>query len=93
MLSPSTFIKKADHQVSCELDGEVVILDLKTSVYFGLNRVGAAIWEALNEPKTAADICTVIYEKYDVDESQCQEDVIDLLSNLENVGLIDIVDN
>lgn len=89
-LSPATLIKKADHQVSCELDGEVAILNLKTCLYFGLNRVGAVVWSALEEPKTAAEICAVIHRQFEVDEACCREDVLDLLKNLEKVGLIEI---
>src|SRR5438874_308601 len=41
----------ADELLSSELDGEAVILDLTSGVYFGLNGVGARIWELLGEAR------------------------------------------
>ena len=43
-------------QVSCDLKGEAVILNFKNGVYYGLNTVGARIWQALQEPKRVAEL-------------------------------------
>lgn len=91
-LSLNSIIKKTDHQVSCELDGEVAILNLKTSLYFGLNRVGATVWNALEEPREAEDVCAAVYQRFEVEEVQCRNDVLDLLAKLENAGLVEVVD-
>jgi hypothetical protein len=37
-------------QVSSDLKGEVAILDLKAGVYYGLDAVGARVWELLQGP-------------------------------------------
>ena len=47
----STVVKRSKHQVSSCLDDEVAILNLESGMYFGLDEVGAFIWEALNEPQ------------------------------------------
>jgi hypothetical protein len=38
-------------QVSSDLGGEVAILDLKAGVYYGLDTVGARIWNLIQEPR------------------------------------------
>jgi hypothetical protein len=87
----ATCVTKSRDQVSCELNGEVAILNLKSTLYFGLDRVGATVWDALSEPKTAADLCQVVIDSFDVTEDQCQKDVLELLTTLNKAGLIEIV--
>jgi Coenzyme PQQ synthesis protein D (PqqD) len=89
--SSSSRMRKSADQVSCELNGEVAILNLKSTLYFGLDQVGATVWEALDEPRTAKELCQALLEKFDVDEERCHEDVLDLLGRLYKAGLIEIV--
>lgn len=86
-----TCLRKATDQVSCELNGEVAILNLRSTLYFGLNRVGATVWDALEEPKTASQLCQSVMDKFEVDETRCFADVIELLGKLEEAGLIEAV--
>lgn len=83
-------MRSADH-VSCDLNGEVAILNLKSTLYFGLNQVGGIVWDALSEPKTVADICRAVLDRFDVDEARCHKDVLELLSKLDEAGLIETV--
>ena len=87
----ATRVTKSKDQVSCELNGEVAILNLKSTLYFGLNKVGATVWDAMHEPMTAADLCRAVLDRYDVTEVQCQKDVLELLTKLNSAGLIDIL--
>ena len=87
----STVVVTKD-QVSCDLSGEAAILNLKSSVYFGLNTVGASIWKLIQEPKTVKDIKEAILEEYDVEPDLCEHDVLELLQELSTHGLIEIVD-
>ena len=47
----STTVKKSPHQVSTGLGDEVAILNLQSTLYFGLDEVGACIWQELEEPR------------------------------------------
>ena len=38
-------------QVSCDLAGEAAILNIKSGVYYGLDPVGARIWNLMQEPR------------------------------------------
>jgi hypothetical protein len=86
----ATLVTKSDDQISCELDGEVAILNLKSTLYFGLDSVGATVWDALSEPKTAADLCRAVLDRFDIADDQCREDVLELLTSLKKAGLIEI---
>lgn len=84
----STTVERAKDQISCEVDGEVVILNLNSTSYFGLDEVGAYIWDWLSEPRTVGEICKAVLDHFDVDEATCKIDVTDLLVGLEQAGLI-----
>ena len=89
-LSESTVVVMADHLTSVQVDGERVLLDLEEGIYYGLNPVGARIWEEIQEPTSVEKITAAITAEYDVGSEKCLEDVISLLQDLEENGLIEI---
>ncbi|HXM89002.1 MAG TPA: PqqD family protein [Candidatus Acidoferrum sp.] len=77
-------------QVSCDLEGEVAILNLKNSVYYGLNPVAASVWSLIQKPKTFAEIRDALLDMYEVESAQLESDLQVLLGQLSEQGLIDI---
>ncbi len=65
-----------------QIDGEMVILDLESGTYFGLNPVGAQIWHFLSEGKTLAETCRAMLDKYEVSPDEIERDVVNLTSEL-----------
>jgi hypothetical protein len=90
-IAPSTTVRQSKDQVSCNLNGEVAILHLKSTHYFGLNELGAYIWQALSEPRTVSEICKALLDHFDVDDERCRTDVSEFLTKLEQAGLIEFV--
>ena len=91
MFDSSSVVRRSAHQVSCNLNDEVAILDLNKSLYFGLDTVGAHVWEALQEPRSVADICTVVSDHFEVAPADCQTDIVRFLESLQEAGLIEPV--
>jgi Coenzyme PQQ synthesis protein D (PqqD) len=89
-LSDESRIAVSADQVSCDLAGEAAILNLKNSVYYGLDPVGASVWSLIQEPKTVAEIREALLGIYDVDSSQLESDLQSLLTQLSEQGLIEI---
>ena len=87
----STIVVTKD-QVSADLSGEAAILNLKTSTYFGLNTVGASIWKLVRESKTVSQIRDAIIQEYDVEPDRCEHDILELLQELSEHGLIEIIE-
>jgi hypothetical protein len=77
-------------QISSELGGEVVVLNLKTGVYHGLDAIGARIWSLLEEPKAIPSILEILLSEYDVEADRCQCDLLKLLQDLVNADLIEV---
>ena len=92
MLSEKTIVVAVKDQVSCELAGEAVILSLQDGVYYGLNPIGARIWELIQEPRTVEEIAAHLAREYEVDRPRCEQDLHTLLRELASRRLIEIQD-
>jgi hypothetical protein len=79
-------------QLSGDLGGEAVILSLKTGKYYGLNMLGARIWELLQNPISVVAIEATILAEFDVEADECHEEVSSFISLLEAEELIRRVD-
>lgn len=79
--------RSAPTALSRAVGDEVVVLDLAGEQYFGLDRVGATIWEALAEPCTVGDIARVLVDRFDVDEDTARRDAGALIDQLVASGL------
>ncbi len=79
-------------QVSADLQGEAVILNLKSGVYYGLNPIGALVWEKLQQPCSVRQLRDAILAEYAVEEHQCEADLFVLLQGLMDAGLVEITD-
>lgn len=85
----STIVAVPD-QVSCELDGEAVILHLDNGIYYGLNPIGAHIWELIQQPVRVSELVATLTQEYDVEPARCEDDVISLLAELSSNQLIEV---
>ena len=81
-------IAVSEDAVYREIDGEGVVLDLASGVYFGLNEAGARIWALLAQGKSREDIVATLLEEYEVPPEQLGKDVDDLLQRLVEKGLL-----
>jgi Coenzyme PQQ synthesis protein D (PqqD) len=90
LISQNSIVIVSQDQVSSDLAGESVILNLKDGTYYGLNELGSVIWEFIQEPKTVADICDSILQEYEVDADTCNNSVQTLLNDLVNAQLVEI---
>jgi hypothetical protein len=78
-------------QVSCGLSGEVVVLSLTNGQYFGLNEVGAKIWDLLQGGRTVLEVRDLLLETYpDVDAERCTVDLLNILTDLVDADLVQV---
>jgi hypothetical protein len=88
----SSVVIAARDQVSCDLAGEAAILDIKSGIYYGLDAVGALIWNLIQEPRTVDEVRDAILQEYDVEPDRCEHDLLALLRELATRGLIEVHD-
>ena len=78
-------------QVMARLVGdETVILDLASGTYYGLDPVGARIWQLMAEGKVLADVCEILLDEFDVSRETLERDVLHLTQELSAKGLVKI---
>ena len=87
-ITGQTIVVAAKDQVSCDLAGEAAILNLKNGVYYGLNPVGARIWNLIQRPKAVSEIRDALLKEFDVAPEHCERDLLELLEDLARQGLI-----
>lgn len=82
-------IEIPDEILSRELDGEAVLLDLRSGKYFGLNGTGARIWtmmkDGLDEPD---ELAARLIDDFEVDLDRARADVETFVGSLVDCGLI-----
>lgn len=75
-----------------EVSGEIVLLDLKSERYFGLNKTGARIWQGLSKGRSTEEIVSGLADEFEAAKPQLQDDVHELLQSLVEAGLIEPTD-
>ena len=83
----SVIVAGAGH-VSCALGSEIAILDLKNGAYYGLDEIGAAIWNMLEKPIRVGAVRDALLERYEVEPARGESDLLNLLAELHSHGLI-----
>jgi Coenzyme PQQ synthesis protein D (PqqD) len=89
-LSLHSIVVASTQQVSCALGDESAILNMKNSVYYGLDAVGTRVWSLLGQPRSIGQLRDTILDEYDVEARVCERDLLTLLEQLRNEGLIDV---
>ncbi len=91
-VSKYSTVVAAKDQTSADLADEVVILDLKSGTYYGLDAVGSRIWSLIQEPRTVSDIRDILLEEYEVAFDRCEREILTLLQELAARRLIEVKD-
>jgi hypothetical protein len=76
--------------VSCPLGDESAILNLKNTVYYGLDPVGARVWSLLQQPRSVSELRDALLEEYEVEAERCERDLLELLEKMRSEGLIQV---
>ena len=73
-----------------EIGGEGVILDLRSSSYFGLDEVGVRLWQLLQADPSLQAARDILLAEYEVEPAQLEQDLIKLLDQLTDAGLVTV---
>jgi hypothetical protein len=89
-LSFSARITAAPDVMFQTVGDESVLLNLRTSLYLGLNPVGTRMWVALTGTASAQAAYESLLSEYEVPADQLRQDLEDFLGKLSDHGLIQI---
>jgi hypothetical protein len=79
-----------DEVVFRELDGEAVVLNLDTGIYFGLDAVGTRIWRLIEDRKPLRDVLVALVDEYDAPPDRLQRDLLAFVEHLNGKGLLSL---
>lgn len=82
--------KIASDVIFTDLAGEAVLLNLHSGMYYGLNEVGALIWQSIQKHQSVDEVRDSLLNEYDVDPDICLNEVNEHLSNLISADLIEV---
>jgi len=91
-ISGNSIIVATSSQVSSGLGEEIIILECDKGVYFGLNGVGRVVWNKIQSPSRFEEIRNAVMREYEVSADRCEQDLMNLLQELHQQGLVEIRD-
>jgi hypothetical protein len=72
----------ADKVIASLIDGEPVMINLSSGVYYSMDGVGAFIWQRIDAAHSAEEIAGALTAHYEVALEQAREDVVRLAAQL-----------
>lgn len=87
-MTPRT-VHKPDHVVMRELEGEAILLNLKTERYFGLDEVGTRMWAELIASPSVEGACEALEREFEVEPAVLRSDLEALVAQLVDSGLLE----
>jgi hypothetical protein len=76
--------------VATEVDREVVLMNVRRGRCYGLGESGSAVWRRLQSPIRVDDLCRELLLEYSTDLQTMSRDVITLLEQLQDEGLLTV---
>jgi hypothetical protein len=73
-----------------EVSGEMVLLDLSSEQYLGLNEVGTKVWQLLQDGKDLKMVFEILQQEYDVETDLLKGDLNQLIADMHKAGLVEI---
>ncbi len=91
-ISLTTPFRIQDDVIFNDLQGEIVLLNLKTGIYFGLDPVGTRAWQLIQDHGRLGPVRDAMLEEYEVSAERVEEDLLDLVTELLDNGLVEVID-
>ena len=97
MNSPEKRYIKGDELTTRVIAGETLVVPVRSRVgdldsIYTLNEVASRVWQLINEGVTASRIAGIVSEEYEVEATEAERDVSELLAFMEEAGLIRAVE-
>ena len=88
MITTQTLVSRNPDQVSTVLDGQTVLLNIESGLYFKMDKTGTRIWDIIEKQIPVSDICSTLMAEYDVNKEMCEDHVLQFLNSLQEKGLL-----
>lgn len=72
-----------------EVDGEIIALDLTSSLYFTANRTGTLLWARLIDGARLADLHALLVDQFGIAGNDAERDVANFVALLDSHSLLE----
>ena len=90
-LSIESAVRMSENVIFNDLQGEVVLLNLQTGIYFGLDPVGTRAWHLIQDHGVLGPVRDAMLGEYEVSAERLWEDLRDLVSRLADKELVEVI--
>ena len=90
MIREESYVKRNNEVFASEIDNEVVMMNIDTGKYYGMDAIGSRIWELIADEILVTELIGKLMEEYDVEEEQCRKDVLEFLNQLNANKLLQV---
>jgi hypothetical protein len=80
--------RRKDGLLVSELGNEMVMMDIESGNYIGLNETGRAIWEMIEEPVKVDDLIKQLTTKYEISYEECSADTLEYLNKMDEQRIL-----
>lgn len=88
IINLDTTVQRNTQIVCSEIDGEKVMMDINSGEYFGLDSVGARVWDLIEKPIKISVLVELLMQEFDVSKDVCIEDTLEFINLLLEKNLI-----
>jgi hypothetical protein len=86
----SLVVRKDDGFLVSELGDDIVMMNMQSGNYLGLNSVSADIWRLMAQPITAEAILDNLINQYEIDRESCETQTLACLNKMLLHGMIQL---
>lgn len=84
-------VSQGKGNIVSDMGEEKVMLSVNKGKYYNLGEIGGEIWDIIQEPIEVKQIISKLMFIYEVDQCECEEQVILFLNMLLNEDLIEVI--
>lgn len=82
-------ISRSKHVIWNVVDGEAVLLNTQSGIYYGMNKTASAVWNLLEVPKTVEEIVLELLKRFSVEHVTLSRDIEEVVMSLGTKHLIE----
>lgn len=91
-MNRDTTIVRTNKALVSSIEDELVMFDVNAGQYYGLNNVATAVWNHLETKKTVDELAQALTSEFDISIEECRKELLEFLPELEEKGLIEVVE-
>ncbi len=90
-LTPASRVRRGRDVLHRDLEGEAILVDLGTGRFFGLDEVGARVWDGLASEATVESLVDRVVAEFEVSRPRAEKDLLALLREMARRRLVTVL--